>query len=398
MSNGLPRDPDDFFAETRMSFGDHIEELRQHLWRAIYGFCLALFFSFFIGKYVLDGITAPVKQQLDAFYEKRVKKVLAEKGDEVNRLNQPTQFRKYVFLKSQLRAVARGAEPDPGRPVIQTMEEQQEERNPPPWWKRFFLGAADPSKPSPFLEDYHGKTIKILDTEKDKHVVELWVSVEKPLFTTADTAASLRDLLQIDSPTTLRAEESFFVWFKVCLVTGFVLGSPWIFWQIWMFIAAGLYPDEKRLVHVYLPVSLGLFLAGVVICELFVIPKALEALLWFNEWLGFKPDIRLNDWLGFAIFMPLVFGLSFQTPMVMLFLHRLGIMGVESFAGKRRYAWFGMALFAAVVTPSVDAFSMLFLWIPMGLLFELGILLMKLSPPPPAVDEEAPEPDELVEV
>jgi sec-independent protein translocase protein TatC len=397
MSNGLPRDPDDYFAETRMSFGDHIEELRTHLWRAIYGFGVALFFSFFIGKFVLDGITAPVKKQLDAFYERRVLKVLSETGDEVTRLNQPTPFRKVYFLKSQLRAVARGVAPDPRRPVIQTEKEQQEERNPPSWFQRFFRGAPDPSKSSPFLEDYHGETIKILDTEKDKHVVELWMSVDKPLFTTADSVASLRDLLQIDSPTTLRAEESFFVWFKVCLVTGFVLGSPWIFWQIWMFIAAGLYPEEKRLVHVYLPVSLGLFLAGVVICQLFVIPKALEALLWFNEWLGFKPDIRLNDWLGFAIFMPVVFGLSFQTPMVMLFLNRLGIMGVDSFRGKRRMAWFAMAIFAAVVTPSVDAISMLFLWVPMGLLFELGIFLMMLSPPP-AVDEEAPEPDELVEV
>src|SRR5436190_1160864 len=85
--------------------------------------------------------------------------------------------------------------------------------------------------------------------------------------------------------TPLRAEEAFFVWFKVCLVTGLVVGSPWIFWQVWMFVAAGLYPEEKGLVHKYLPISLGLFLAGVVICELFVIPKALEALLWFNEWL-----------------------------------------------------------------------------------------------------------------
>jgi len=178
-----------------------------------------------------------------------------------------------------------------------------------------------------------------------------------------------------------------------------VLGSPWIFWQVWMFVAAGLYPHEKRLVHVYLPISLFLFLLGVVICQIFVIPKALEALLWFNEWLGFKPDIRLNDWLGFAIFMPLVFGLSFQTPMVMLFLHRLGIMDVDSFRNKRRMAWFLMAVFAAVITPSTDAFSMLFLWVPMSLLFELGIILIRMTPQAPSeLGEDAPEPDELVEV
>src|SRR3954447_16034343 len=77
MSNGTP-DPDDFFADTRMSFGDHIEELRVHLWRAIAGFAVALFASFFIGHIVVGFITAPVKQQLERFYERRQKQVVAE--------------------------------------------------------------------------------------------------------------------------------------------------------------------------------------------------------------------------------------------------------------------------------------------------------------------------------
>jgi sec-independent protein translocase protein TatC len=96
--------------------------------------------------------------------------------------------------------------------------------------------------------------------------------------------------------------------------------------------------------------------------------------------------------------MPLVFGLSFQTPLVMVFLNRLGIMNVDSFRNKRAIAWFGMAVFAALITPSTDAVSMLFLWVPMSLLFELGIILIKLSPNQPDLDIEVPEPDELVEV
>jgi sec-independent protein translocase protein TatC len=397
MSNGLPRDPDDYFAETRMSFGDHIEELRTYLWRAVFGFLVALFGSFFIGKTVMDFITAPVEAQLKKYSEKRLATVLAEKQKDLSRLMRPTEFRKVYFLRDQLRDVAKGAEPDPRRPIIQTEEQEQAEREPPPWWKKTFFGAADPTKPSANLLDYQGPTRKIPEAEKDKDVVGLWMSIDNPLFFSADGVGPLREILQTDSPTTLRAEEAFFVWFKVCLVTGFVIGSPWIFWQVWMFIAAGLYPEEKRLVHFYLPVSLGLFLAGVVICELFVIPKALEALLWFNEWLGFRPDIRLNDWLSFAIWMPIVFGLSFQTPMVMLFLNRIGLMGPETFRGKRSYAWFGMAIFAAIITPSVDAFSMMFLWVPMGLLYELGIVLMRFTPPR-ELDDEPSETDELIEV
>src|SRR5437868_6461695 len=165
------------------------------------------------------------------------------------------------------------------------------------------------------------------------------------------------------------------VFFKVIMMTGLVIASPWVFYQIWMFIAAGLYPTEKRLVNVYLPFSLGLFLAGIFSCEIFVIPKAVEALLWFNEYLGYKPDLRLTEWLGFAIFMPLVFGISFQTPLVMLFMGKLGIVTADWFRSKRRIAWFFLAVFAAIITPSPDAFTMILLWIPLSLLYELGIYM-----------------------
>ena len=198
--------------------------------------------------------------------------------------------------------------------------------------------------------------------------------------------------------STLNVQEAFVVFFKVCIVTGFVLASPWVFFQIWSFVAAGLYPHEKRYVNVFLPFSLGLFLVGVLVCEFLVMPKAIEALLWFNEWLGMEPDLRLNEWLGFAVWMPVIFGLSFQTPLVMLFLERIGLFNVEAFRGKRRIVWFLMAIFAAIITPSTDAFSMLFLWLPMCLLYELGILLCLLSPRQPPLEVEVPEPEDMVEV
>jgi Tat protein translocase TatC len=240
---------------------------------------------------------------------------------------------------------------------------------------------------------------EINEQDVEKFFVRLPATQADPLYSEYDMQLIQATLNETNKPTTLNVQEAFMVWFKVCMVCGVVIGSPWIFWQIWMFVAAGLYPNEKKLVHVYLPVSLGLFLLGVAICEFLVIPRAIEALLWFNEFIGLKPDIRLNEWLSFAIYMPLVFGLSFQTPLVMLFLARLGIMDVDSFRSKRRMAWFAMAIFAAVITPSTDAFSMLFLWVPMSLLFELGILLIKLTPnAQPDLDIDVPTSDELVEV
>src|SRR5829696_2563423 len=132
--------------------------------------------------------------------------------------------------------------------------------------------------------------------------------------------------------------EAFMVYIKVSLLCGVVIACPWIFHQMWAFIGAGLYPQEKKLVHVYLPFSIFLFLGGVLVCQFLVMPQAVGAMLWFNEWMGLTPDLRLNEWLSFAIWMPVVFGISFQTPLVMLFMGKLGIADVPFFTSKRKYA------------------------------------------------------------
>jgi sec-independent protein translocase protein TatC len=119
--------------------------------------------------------------------------------------------------------------------------------------------------------------------------------------------------------------------------------------------------------------------------------------LWFNEYLGLQPDLRLSEWLGFAIFMPIVFGVSFQTPLVMFFMEKIGLFTADSYRSKRRLAWFIMVVFAGVVVPSTDAFSMLFLWIPMCLLYELGIALCVFYPSSP-VEPETSDSGELIEV
>ena len=196
--------------------------------------------------------------------------------------------------------------------------------------------------------------------------------------------------------------EAFMVYIKVSLMSGLVISSPWVFYHIWAFIAAGLYQHEKKLVNVYLPFSLVLFLVGVLVCQFLVMPKAIEVMLSFNEWLGLAADLRLNEWLSFALMMPLVFGVSFQTPLVMLFLNKVNIVSIQSYREYRRIAWMLMAIFAAVITPTVDPFSMLFLWVPMCGLYELGILMCNFRGETPTAlaewEEEEKKNEELVEV
>jgi sec-independent protein translocase protein TatC len=349
------KDPDDLFAETRMSFGDHIEELRSRLLRALAGFMIAFLFSFlpWVGKPVLNFINAPVEAQLNYFYDRRVQEVarnLSGNDRTLAAINEPTELS--VELNRDDLAKALGIKLQP----------------------------AEDAGPN----SGHNGWVKVGARWRP---VEVTVGLSK-----AQQLVGRRPAL-----ATMGVMEGFMVYMKVCMVCGIVLGSPWIFYQLWAFVAAGLYPHERRYVHVYLPLSLGLFLAGVFMCEFLVLPKAVQGLLWFNEWLGLEPDLRLNEWLSFALLLPLVFGLSFQTPLVMLFLAKIGVFDADSFRRKRRIAWFAMAIFAAIITP-IDALSMILLWIPMCGLYELGIWLVQYSAKSSELETDVPEPEEMVEV
>src|SRR5262249_12595289 len=213
----------------------------------------------------------------------------------------------------------------------------------------------------------------------------------RPLERAVETGNANQLLIRPPLLSALDITEGFIVFFKVCAYAAIVVASPWVFWQLWSFIAAGLYPHEKRLVHVYLPISLALFLAGVCLAEFVVIPKAVEYLLDFDEWMHVEPDLRLTPWLNFALMTPLVFGIAFQTPLIMFFLERIGIVDVSLYVKHRRIAIFILAVIAAFLAAAPDAFNMLALAVPLWCLYELGILLCKWMPRPPS---EVPDEDE----
>jgi sec-independent protein translocase protein TatC len=175
--------------------------------------------------------------------------------------------------------------------------------------------------------------------------------------------------------STLSAQEAFVVYFKVSILCGVVLASPFILYQFWAFVGAGLYPHEKRYVYLFFGPSVGLFIGGALVCQFLVLPGAVKALLAFNDMLGFDPDIRLHEWLSLALILPLVFGISFQTPLVMVFLNRIGLFSANDYLVKWRYACFVIAAFAAIITPTPDAITMLYLFVPMFGLYMAGILI-----------------------
>ncbi len=344
--------PDDLFDNTRMTFGEHIEELRFYLIRAGIGFGICLIIGFVLdglgtlglplglGKPVLEQIKQPVEEQVQAFYKQRLEKAIAplEEGT----LPEDSPLRNKVPLKAELQLESL-------RPFLKEDAD---------------LPAAVP-------------------VQLDIIPAELF----KLTFQGQDDLGMLRSL------TTLSVQEGFVVYFKVSLLCGVVLSSPWLFMQVWGFVGAGLYPHERRYIQTYLPFSIGLFLGGVFMCQFIVLPRAVGALLAFNQWLGLDPDIRLNEWLGFAIILPLVFGISFQTPIFMLFFERIGIFRVEDYKKRWRIAVICLAAASAIFTPTSDAVSMSFLFAPMMALYLLGIWLCTVLPRPEV--EELVDDDEV---
>jgi sec-independent protein translocase protein TatC len=171
----------------------------------------------------------------------------------------------------------------------------------------------------------------------------------------------------------LNAQEAFMIWMKAAFMTGLVLSSPWIFLQLWNFVAAGLYPHEKNYVYWYLPISLGLFAAGAALAFAFVFDQVLAFLFYFNQLMEIDPDPRIGEWLGFVLLMPLAFGLSFQLPLVMLFLNRIGLVDVATYTNHWRVAILIIAVAAMIITPGGDPYSMLLMMTPLIFLYFLGI-------------------------
>ncbi len=181
------------------------------------------------------------------------------------------------------------------------------------------------------------------------------------------------------STVALGSGEAFMIYLKASLLTGTLVAGPFIFYFLWTFIAAGLYPQEQRYVYFYLPFSLGLFAAGVLVAFVFAFEPVLNFLFSFNMMLGIDPQPRIGEWLSFVMLLPLGFGIAFQLPLVMLLLFRIGIVSVETYVNQWRVAMLVIAIISMLVTPA-DPISMILLGGPLVVLYVFGIMLCKLLP------------------
>jgi sec-independent protein translocase protein TatC len=190
--------------------------------------------------------------------------------------------------------------------------------------------------------------------------------------------------------------EAFFVYLKISLFAGIFLSCPVILWEIWGFVAPGLYDHEKKYIFPFVIFSSILFIIGLLFCYFIVFPFA------FKFFMAYSSDIiralpSIKEYLSFALKLLLAFGIIFELPVFILFLAKMGIVNEKMLRNQRKFAILGIFVVAAVLTPP-DVVSQVLMAVPLILLYEISIYVAKIfgkkSDAKKSEEEEKEEADE----
>ena len=336
-----------------MTFGQHLEELRSCLFKALGGLVVGFAIGLCIGGYVAAFIQRPLFNALNDYYQEETKdRVNAElaKLDKSGQASPWTKQQVADFVeKGNLLADEYFVDPAQMLQELKSIYPKQ--------FANVELPASAKSSDQRVAEATAGRPEGFVR-------MFLWHrSQDDPRLQSKSLATS----------------EPFSIYIKASLLVGVLLASPWIFYQIWHFVAAGRYPHERQYVQRYLPFSVGLFLMGAALAFFVVFKPVLHFLLSFNRSMGIIPELRINEWLSFVMILPVGFGIAFQLPLVMLFLERIGVFTVRSYLSQWRIAVLVIFVLAAILTPP-DPYSMMLMACPLTFLYFGGILLCKVMP------------------
>ena len=358
----MPQPPNEnLFDDSKMSFGQHLEELRGALFKAVIALAVGTLVGLLCANWVVKQIEAPLKEGLGRFYQnvsvehyRTVLEQRIERNQPVpEELKDPETLGDDEKLLAAIKAHLHGEE-------LMLPDEVY----------------IDPHDILPALREEYPDTfdeIELPESNDENNVdigrksmirVHLWRTIEN------DSRVG---------SNSMGAPEAFMIWIKAALVFGVVLSSPISCYFIWNFVAEGLYPHEKKYVHLYMPMSLGLFISGVALAYFVVIGFVLDFLFKFNASMDIVPTMRISEWMSFVLFLPIGFGLAFQLPLVMLFLERIGIASIQLYREKWRIAVLIIAFLSMILTPA-DPTSMIAMFVPLTVLYFGGILLCRFMP------------------
>jgi len=350
----------DLFAESTMTFGEHLEELRACLFKALIGLTVGVIIGLYVGTAVVDYIKSPLQNALEAYYQDKDLKRTTEQLEELKGLpglpQDPAALKQMIEVQQMM---PRQMYIDPGELI-----RELKQRYPKPFAALPDLERPTPRANNPASPSGPATGEEVAATLPDLMPIYLWVRLQD------DERTRIKSL---------SAHEAFSIYMKASVLVGTVFASPWVLYQLWSFVAAGLYSHEKRYAYVFFPFSLILFLAGVALAFFVVFKPVLSFLFSFNSAMGVEPDPRISEWLSFVLILPLGFGIGFQLPLVMLFLERIGLMTIKAYWQQWRVAVLVIAVVAMILTPP-DPYSMSLMGAPLVLLYFGGILLCKFMP------------------
>ncbi len=300
-----------------MSLGDHLEELRARLILAILGLVVGVAVSLIFGTQILHILEWPYNKAMRDRAETRLKAAAPQRETETLGL-----------VNAFFRTLTDRLASDPNAPRD-----------------------LDPNRVA-FLKDVSAQAVKE------------WV--RGPHVASSDGLGSL---------ISLAPAEAFMAYMKIAMIAGLILTCPWVFYQLWMFVAAGLYPKERQYVYKAVPFSAALFVIGALFFLFGIAYVTLKFFLMFGDTVDVASQWTLQKYVSFVTLLMLVFGLAFQTPIAVFVLVRTGLVAIKTLRTYRKYVLLGLAVVSAIATPSPDPLSMLALLIPLYGLYEVGIIL-----------------------
>jgi sec-independent protein translocase protein TatC len=217
------------------------------------------------------------------------------------------------------------------------------------------------------LEELRSRIIKILVTVLIFSIVTYFFS-ERVIDFLARPVAKV----YFFSPT-----EAFAMRIKISIILGIILSVPVIFYHIWQFVIPGLFEREIKAVVPAVIFSTIFFIIGGSFCFFMVLPTAIKFLMGFGTE-KLEPMIKIGSYISFVSYTTLAFGAVFELPIVSYFLGKLGIITDKTLRKGRRYAVLGILILAATITPP-DLFSQIMLAIPLYILYEISIVVLKIT-------------------
>ncbi len=179
-------------------------------------------------------------------------------------------------------------------------------------------------------------------------------------------------------PIFLRPTEMIITYLRVAFIAGIALAMPVIVYQMVRFILPALYPHERRYLYWLIPAASFSFLAGLAFAYFVMLPFAVKYLLTFGGDVA-RAQWTIGEYIDFVSKFLFWIGMTFELPLVIYFLSRLGLVSPQWLSRNRKYAIVVIAIIAAVITPTPDPFNMSLVMIPLLLLYEVGVLLAKIA-------------------